>query len=54
MEPGGGKNDTYLVRDEIGVKLLRRGNAELREPEMEGERLESEALAAVSRRHSDA
>ena len=50
----GGKNDTYLDRDEIGGKLLRRGNAELQKPEKEGERLGSEALAAVSRRHSDA
>ena len=50
----GGKNDTYLDRDEIGVKLLRTGNAELQEPEKEGERLGSEALAVVSRRHSDA
>ncbi|XXG54673.1 hypothetical protein AAC387_Pa03g2492 [Persea americana] len=50
----GGKNDTYLDKDEIEVKLLRTGNAELQEPEREGERLGSEALAAVSRRHSDA
>ena len=47
----GGENDTHLIRRKYNLMI---GKTKSRGPEREGKEMGSEALTAVSRRHSDA